>query len=340
MRAMRAAILILSLAAAASLPARAAEFPAAAGAPSVAERIKALGEAPPDSEPAAQAAWRIRHYDLEIENDRNQAERNARAADTERQVLDHYKAADVNQADRLRVLRAFDNYSSLRNLIELHAQAAEAAKAAVAEAEAVRLAVAAGRRPAADLAGAQARAAQAQRLVQAAQQARSDKLAAMERDLPLPVAPVLVSARAPAGTQLGDILAARERARLEGVAYNEVREAVEAGRRPPSDLEAARQALKAAQTVIWDQIDAMAKNNLALSEKLRADAARHVEEQQIRIAAEEKELATLSPDVRSRAEDRLRMSRELLDSYKRTMLTARAPVVPKRPELPVLPPRT
>jgi hypothetical protein len=337
MRAVGGVILILALGGAASLPARAADVAPAAAAPSTANRLKALGEMPPDSEPAAQAAWRIRRYDLQIEIDRSQAEHNARAAETERQVLDHFKATDAPEADRLRVLRSLDNDLSLQSLIELHARAADMAKAAVADAEAVRLAVAVGRRPAADLAAAQAKAAQAQRLVQAAQQAHSDKIAAMMRDAPLPVTPI---AHAPVGTPRGDILAAQERARLEGVAYSEVREAVEAGRRPPSDLEAAREALKAAQTVVWDQLDALRKTTLALSEKLHADALRHVEEQQIRIAAEEKELETLSPDARLRAEDRLRMSRERLESYKHTMLTVRAPFPQRRPDLPVLPPRT
>jgi len=152
--------------------------------------------------------------------------------------------------------------------------------------------------------------------------------------------PARAAGPAPVGIQLGDILAARERARLQGVAYSEIREAVEAGRRPPSDLEAAHKALKAAQVVVYDQIDAMTKSNVALMAKLRADAARRFEAQQVRIAEEEKALPTLSPDARPRAEDRLRMSRELLEGYRRTALSIRAPAVPKRPDLPVLPPRT
>jgi hypothetical protein len=152
--------------------------------------------------------------------------------------------------------------------------------------------------------------------------------------------PARAASPTPVGIQLGDMLAARERARLSGLVYSEVREAVEAGRRPAADLEAARKALKAAQVVVYDQMDAMTKSNRALMERLRADATRHVEEQQIRIAEEEKQLPTLGPDARPRAEDRLRMSRELLESYQRTVVSVRAPAVPKRPDLPVLPPRT
>ena len=154
----------------------------------------------------------------------------------------------------------------------------------------------------------------------------------------LPIPPVQ---RPPIGSQLGDMLAAQERARLESVAYNEVRAAVEAGKRPAADLEAARASLTAAQIVVYDQIDALMKSNTATMERLREDTARRIEAQETRVADEEKELPTLAGDQRTRAEDRLRMNREVLESYRRTAtLAMRLPTPRPRPELPVLPPRS
>ena len=140
--------------------------------------------------------------------------------------------------------------------------------------------------------------------------------------------------------RLGDLLAAQEQARLESLAYAEVRDAVAAGKRPPADLEAARSALKAAQVVVYDQLDEMRKANQATKEKLRRETERRLADQEARVAAEEKALATLSPEARAKAEDRLRMYREILEGYRRSAaLTARhVPDLPPRPKLPVLPP--
>lgn len=303
----------------------------------IADAYKTLGPMPPDSDPAAQAAWRVRHYEIEIESDHHIAERDGRSAERERQALERRKVDDPNDPRRMRVLRSLDYFSSLQNLSELHAQAAGAAKAAVAEAEAVRLAVGEGTRPAQDLSVAHQKSAQAQRLAETAQRARMDKtLAFTQADAKASGAP-----GASIGLRLGDMLAAQERARLESVAYSDVREAVEAGRRPPIDLEAARQSLKAAQIVVWDQIDAMTKANLAMMAKLREDAVRHAAEAEARVAADETELATLSAEARPHAEERLRLHRELLESYRQSAaLSVSLPVMPRRPELPILPPRS
>jgi hypothetical protein len=83
------------------------------------------------------------------------------------------------------------------------------------------------------------------------------------------------------------------------------------------------------------------KSNTVLMEKLSADTARRIEAQEARVADEEKELPSLDGDQRTRAEDRLRMNREVLESYRRTAaLAMRLPTPRPRPELPVLPPRS
>lgn len=148
-----------------------------------------------------------------------------------------------------------------------------------------------------------------------------------------------VAVRAPIGMKLGDMLAAQARARQEGVAYGEVRDAVEAGTRPTSDLETARQSLKAAQVIVYDQIDILRKSNIITMQRLRSDAARHVREQEARVVTEEKAFAALGSEARPGAENRLRMTREVLASYKESAaLSTRLPALPPRPELPVLPP--
>jgi len=320
--------------------------PRAQEAALLADQVRALGPMPADSDPAGQAAWRIRRYDLEIQADRRTADREARAAAMERARLDHLKGGDPNNPSRLQALRALDYGSSLESLSELHAKAAGDAKAAIVEAERVRRAVAAGLRPAADLAAARARSAQAQKLAQAAQQARADKILAhalvSAREADAQFAAMPEAERSTAGLRLGDMLAAQERARLESHAYAEVRDAVEAGKRPPADLEAARQALKAAQVVVYDQLDALTKGNLALLEKLRRESERRIADEEARVAAEEKALPTLSAEDRPRAEDRLRMHREILEGYRRSAALAERmpPRLPQRPQLPILPPRS
>jgi len=318
--------------------------PRAEDVASLAEEFKALGPMPSDSEPAAQAAWRIRHYDLEIQSDRRTAAREAQAATLQRAKLDHLKGVDPNDPNRQQALRGLDDSSSLETLNELHAKAAGDAKAAVVEAERVRRAVAAGQRPAADLTAARARAAQAEKLAQAAQQARADKMLARAvsgaRDTEAKLAALPAAQRPAIGLRLGDLLAAQERARLESVAYAEVRDAVTAGQRPPADLEAARRALKAAQEVVYDQLDEMRKANEVTRDKLRRESERRLAEQEARVAAEEKALPAMSPEARANAEDRLRMSREILEGYRRSVaMSARPmPALPPRPQLPVLPP--
>ena len=94
-----------------------------------AEEFKALGPMPPDSEPAAQATWRIRHYDLEIQADRRTAAREAQAVALQRAKLDHLKGDDPNDPNRQQALRGLDYSSSLETLSELHAKAAGDAKA-------------------------------------------------------------------------------------------------------------------------------------------------------------------------------------------------------------------
>ncbi len=148
-----------------------------------------------------------------------------------------------------------------------------------------------------------------------------------------------VSGRAPIGMKLGDMLAAQTRARQESVTYIEVRDAVDAGKRPASDLETARQSLKAAQVIVYDQIDALRKSNVVTMDKLRYDAARHVREMEGRVVTEEKALASLDAEARPGAENRLRMTREVLESYRDSATqSARLRALPPRPELPILPP--
>jgi hypothetical protein len=315
--------------------------------PSLTDGRRALGEMPSDDNPAAQAAWRIRSYDLQIDDDQRTAQRELANAERQGKRLDHYKPSDADDPGRLQAVRMLDYAASLRTLSELDAQAATLAKAAVVEGEAVRLAVAKGSRPAADLVKARESVARTQRIAQAARQARIDKMMAftqaMMRNVPFPVAPATSAggSRPAPGVQLGEVLAAQERARLEAVAYNEVRSAVEAGRRPPADLEAEREVLKAAQAVVYDQIDTLTQSSATIRAKLREDTARHIEELQQQVADEERALPTLSAEARPRAEDRLRMTRELLESYRSSAaLAAALPVLPARPQLPILPPRS
>ncbi len=312
-------------------------------AASTPETFKALGPMPPDTELAAQATWRIRHYDLEIESDHRVSDRNARSVQRERAMLERYKSDNPDDPKRLHILTELEGFSALQNLSELHAQAAAAAKMAVGHAESVRLAVAAGSHSASDLADARAKASKAEHLAQAARQALLDKSMALLQanlalgsDLPAPWA----HAQA-AGLRLGDVVAAQERARLEGLAYGEVRDAVEAGKRPASDLEAARQSLKAAQVVVYDQLDIMMKANGVLLTKLREDAARRVVEMEIRVAAQEKDLPPLGSEARAQAEERLRMNKEILEAFKSSeAVSVRIAATPPRPELPILPPRS
>jgi|GEM_PF-3867729 len=312
--------------------------------PAPLEAFKALGPMPPDSEPSAQATWRIRRYDLEIEADRRLSEGYARNVARQRGLLARIGSDNPDDPRRRRILGDLDGYSTLQNLSELHAQAATAAKVAVGQFESVRLAVAAGIRPAADLVAARAKASQAERLAQAARQAQSDKSIAVLQTTSLTqgaensATPWVVSQGA--GLRLADVVAAQERARLEGIAYSEVREAVETGKRPPSDLEAARQSLKAAQVVVYDQLDIMTKANAALLAKLRADTAKHVADMAIKVSEQEKELPALGSAARAMAEERLRMSKELLEAFKaNAAVSLRIAATPPRPALPILPPR-
>ncbi len=151
--------------------------------------------------------------------------------------------------------------------------------------------------------------------------------------------PRSVSGGVAIGMSLGDMLDAQRRARLESISYIEVRDEVDAGRRPASDLETARQSLRAAQVIVYDQIDALRKSNVVTMEKLRNNADRHVRDLEIRVQSQEKALASLDSEVRLGAEYRLRMTREVLESYRESaMRSTRMRALPLRPELPILPP--
>jgi hypothetical protein len=312
-------------------------------APAPADKLEPM---PPDSDPAGQAAWRARSYDRQIASDRRMAGLADGALTRTKAEVAKLPAAPADDPRRLRTLQTLDQWSGTKALSELHAQAAQVAKDAYAHAEAVRLQVAAGRRPAADLTAARAKAAQAERMVAAALQAGVDHMM-VQAQASAKFAEVITKAAPELGAppfraELAKIIEVQERARLETLAYREVRDGVEAGKRPASDLEAAGQSLKAAQQTMYDLVDEMQKQSAAMQERGHQGNLERIKRYEADVATREASLPTLQGEARTDAEERLGRLKEILaDTKKRdAQFAARRITSLPHPELPILPPRS
>lgn len=145
----------------------------------------------------------------------------------------------------------------------------------------------------------------------------------------------------PPRSDLGMTIFLQRQASREATAYSAVRTAVEDGRRPTADLEAARRSLKAAQVALYDQVDQTRRGNEAMFGGLRKQNARRLKEQVILVRAEEAELTLLADSDRPNAEARLALGRQVLDGYRQNALRlADQPHTAPRPKLPILPPRS
>jgi hypothetical protein len=145
----------------------------------------------------------------------------------------------------------------------------------------------------------------------------------------------------PPSASLGAVIDLQARARQAAAAYGEVRAAVETGKRPASDLEAARRSLTIAQAAMYDQIDAARESNAAVLKDLRRRNARRLKDGQAWLLKAEIELASAGEAERPPAGARVRLARELLEGYRQDAERfAARPAAPPRPRLPVLPPRS
>jgi hypothetical protein len=152
--------------------------------------------------------------------------------------------------------------------------------------------------------------------------------------------PAWAQARPP-GPDLGMTLFLQNQARLQAVAYSEVRAAVEDGRRPTGDLKAARRSLKAAQEALYDQVEATQRIAVAFYAGLRKQNARRLKEALIEARADEADLRLADEAERPNAEARLSLDRQVVDGYQqnaRRLSSLPAPM--PRPRLPILPPRS
>jgi len=140
-------------------------------------------------------------------------------------------------------------------------------------------------------------------------------------------------------TNLAAVIDLQDRAKRQAVVYAEVRAAVEAGRRPAADLDAARRELKAAQAAMYDQIDTAREDAAARLRALGRRNERHLRKAEADVAEAEAALAAAGPDERPVAEARLRLTRDLVDGYRREAgYYATPPARTARPRLPILPP--
>ena len=145
----------------------------------------------------------------------------------------------------------------------------------------------------------------------------------------------------PAGGDLGMTIFLQRQAATQAVAYSEVRRAVEDGRRPSSDLEAARRSLKAAQVALYAQVDETQRDNEAFFGGLRRQNARRLKDELILVRTAEAALPALGAAERPNAEARLALSRQVLDGYQHNAARlANLPAAAPRPKLPILPPRS
>lgn len=145
----------------------------------------------------------------------------------------------------------------------------------------------------------------------------------------------------PAGGDLGMTIFLQRQAATQAVAYSEVRRAVEDGRRPSSDLEAARRSLKAAQVALYDQVDETQRDNEAFFGGLRRQNARRLKDELILVRTAEAAIPTLGAAERPNAEARLALSRQVLEGYQHNAARlANLPAAAPRPKLPILPPRS
>ena len=144
----------------------------------------------------------------------------------------------------------------------------------------------------------------------------------------------------PVAGDLGMTIYLQRQARLSAAVYSEVRVVVEDGRRPTSDLEAARRSLMAAQAALYDQIETTQRSTAAIYADLRKQNAHRLRDEAILIRAEEAELSALGPAERPNAEARLALSRQVLEGYQANAARLSSlPAAPHRPRLPILPPR-
>ena len=329
------------------LPPRVAPLPAL-GAPTLTQAAAAtpLDKMPPDSEPAAQAAWRQQRYEAKIERDRRDAQFAADMTTRQQGMLIRLSVTDPENPQRLAALGQLDVQQTRRLMSELDAKAAEAANDAFANAEGVRVAVAAGKASASDLAVARARAAEADRALTAADRAMTAKMA-LETEASFgflqaqaatqPEAyrtPILVpdSARSQVVNQ---------RVRLETLAYVAVRDAVDAGKRPAADLDAAARSLKAAQAAQYELINEMMRNTSAQSAEMQKRSQARLAEQEAQVADLEARVRTASDAARPALERNLKLLRSMLETQR---IMAERPLLPERaplsPDLPILPPRS
>ncbi|HEY3950428.1 M56 family metallopeptidase [Phenylobacterium sp.] len=225
--------------------------PAASSDAQLAARIAALGPMPPDSDPAAQAAWRASRYDLDLDADRARLASDTDALGRARAAFDALKTSDPNAPARLKTLNVIDLARRQRDLTRVHTTVVQSAKDAVLRAERVRRAVGETAAPA-DVTAAQAMAHDSERAVEAIDEAETSAQRSAASDTERLDA--LIAKTTPgyahgvaANAPQDPLESLEQRARWESIAFAVVRDAVDAGKRPPADLETERQVLAAAQ---------------------------------------------------------------------------------------------
>jgi len=138
---------------------------------------------------------------------------------------------------------------------------------------------------------------------------------------------------------LGPMAALEHRADLESIAYGVVRDAVKSGQRPASDLDAARDALKAAQEPFYalqydfmkPRITQQVADHKALQERLKA--------QESWVADMEKRLPTTTGLEHDRLEKSLAINKDALALLRKTSRNEDLILSEiQRPPLPILPP--
>jgi len=146
----------------------------------------------------------------------------------------------------------------------------------------------------------------------------------------------------PFQAELAKVIEVQERAKLETLAYREVRDGVDAGKRPASDLETAGRSLKAAQLAMYDLIDEMQKQNAALQARSHQGNLERIKRLETDVAEREAKLPTLQGEARADAEERLGMLKEILADTKKADagFATRTAIALPHPELPILPPRS
>lgn len=145
-----------------------------------------LGPYPENGDPAAQAAWRLRSYDIRLQSVRTQFNAALRSEEKAAQGVTRSATASPESATRRLYLSQLEFWQGQVVMAELEVEAHQRARDAIAAAEQVRIEVAAGQRPPEDLVTAQNEVAAAELRIADLARLRASQVALVaERERPI-----------------------------------------------------------------------------------------------------------------------------------------------------------